>query len=204
MLFTAPIEEVRKDYRQECIDRAKAARARMAEAAKAAERAKIEAQRAADELREIQRQLEIEANRKAVSEAMLRAAWAAIGRKLLTFEKKLALGPIAFRPAQPAVASRQVIRHIIAEVAAAAGVSPDDMLSARRTANLAIPRHFAIWRARQETPRSLPEIGRMFNGRDHTTIINSLRKIDSLMAEGKVPAALLATLPGAQAQGRAG
>ena len=131
---------------------------------------------------------------------MLRAAWAAIGRKLLTFEKKLALGPIAFRRAQPAVASRQVIRHIIAEVAGCC------WRQSRRHAFGAShrePRHPETFRnlARQTgNPALAPEIGRMFNGRDHDDhqFASQDRKP---MAEGRFPLALLATIPG---EGRAG
>jgi chromosomal replication initiator protein len=48
--------------------------------------------------------------------------------------------------------------------------------------NIARPRQIAMYLAKQLTPRSLPEIGRRFGGRDHTTIMHGVRKIEELMA----------------------
>jgi chromosomal replication initiator protein len=47
---------------------------------------------------------------------------------------------------------------------------------------IARPRQIAMYLAKQLTPRSLPEIGRRFGGRDHTTIMHGVRKIEELMA----------------------
>lgn len=58
-----------------------------------------------------------------------------------------------------------------------------DMTSARRARNVARPRQVAMYLAKQLTSRSLPEIGRKFGGRDHTTVMHAVRKIDELMAE---------------------
>jgi chromosomal replication initiator protein len=54
------------------------------------------------------------------------------------------------------------------------------MLSARRARAVARPRQVAMWLSKQLTTRSLPEIGRKFGGRDHTTVIHAVRKIDEL------------------------
>ncbi len=53
-----------------------------------------------------------------------------------------------------------------------------DMHSARRARAVARPRQVAMWLCKQLTPRSLPEIGRKFGGRDHTTVMHAVRKID--------------------------
>ncbi len=58
-----------------------------------------------------------------------------------------------------------------------------DMHSARRARNVARPRQIAMYLAKQLTARSLPEIGRKFGGRDHTTVMHAVRKVDELMAE---------------------
>jgi chromosomal replication initiator protein len=64
-----------------------------------------------------------------------------------------------------------------------------DMLSARRSRAVARPRQIAMYLAKQLTTRSLPEIGRKFGGRDHTTVmhavkrINELRQIDSSLED---------------------
>ena len=56
-----------------------------------------------------------------------------------------------------------------------------DMHSARRARNVARPRQVAMYLAKQLTSRSLPEIGRKFGGRDHTTVMHAVRKIEELM-----------------------
>lgn len=58
-----------------------------------------------------------------------------------------------------------------------------DMHSARRARNVARPRQVAMYLAKQLTSRSLPEIGRKFGGRDHTTVMHAVRKIEELMEE---------------------
>jgi len=59
-------------------------------------------------------------------------------------------------------------------------VSRADILSSRRTANVVRPRQIAMYLAKVLTLRSLPEIGRRFGGRDHTTVLHAVRKIESL------------------------
>lgn len=56
-----------------------------------------------------------------------------------------------------------------------------DMHSARRARSVARPRQVAMYLAKQLTARSLPEIGRKFGGRDHTTVMHAVRKIEELM-----------------------
>ena len=55
-----------------------------------------------------------------------------------------------------------------------------DMHSARRARQVARPRQVAMYLAKQLTARSLPEIGRKFGGRDHTTVMHAVRKIEEL------------------------
>ncbi len=55
-----------------------------------------------------------------------------------------------------------------------------EMLSQRRARNIARPRQVAMYLSKQMTPRSLPEIGRRFGGRDHTTVMHAVRKIEDL------------------------
>ena len=47
--------------------------------------------------------------------------------------------------------------------------------------SVAMPRQIAMYLAKQMTPRSLPEIGRKFGGRDHTTVLHACRKVEELM-----------------------
>jgi len=57
-----------------------------------------------------------------------------------------------------------------------------EMVSARRARVVARPRQIAMYIAKQLTPRSLPEIGRRFGGRDHTTVIHAVKQIEKLRA----------------------
>jgi chromosomal replication initiator protein len=57
-------------------------------------------------------------------------------------------------------------------------VSRADILSSRRSASVVKPRQIAMYLAKILTLRSLPEIGRRFGGRDHTTVLHAVRKIE--------------------------
>ena len=58
-----------------------------------------------------------------------------------------------------------------------------EMLSPRRSRSLARPRQIAMYLAKHHTTNSLPEIGRKFSNRDHTTVIHAVKKIDELIKE---------------------
>ena len=60
-------------------------------------------------------------------------------------------------------------------------VSKADLLSSRRTRTIVRPRQVAMYLAKVLTPRSLPEIGRRFGGRDHTTVLHAVRKIEEMI-----------------------
>jgi len=81
------------------------------------------------------------------------------------------------RPAEP---KRVRIEDIQRVVARQYNVSRADLLSSRRTANVVRPRQVAMYLAKILTLRSLPEIGRRFGGRDHTTVLHAVRKIETL------------------------
>ncbi len=78
---------------------------------------------------------------------------------------------------------RITIDEIQRKVAEHYNIRLTDMHSARRARNVARPRQVAMYLAKQLTARSLPEIGRKFGGRDHTTVMHAVRKIDELMAD---------------------
>lgn len=60
-------------------------------------------------------------------------------------------------------------------------VSRQELISNRRTRVIVKPRQIAMYLAKTMTPRSFPEIGRRFGGRDHTTVLHAVRKIEDLM-----------------------
>lgn len=75
---------------------------------------------------------------------------------------------------------RITIDEIQKSVAAHFNIRISDMHSARRARAVARPRQVAMYLAKQLTTRSLPEIGRKFGGRDHTTVMHAVRKVDEL------------------------
>jgi chromosomal replication initiator protein len=75
---------------------------------------------------------------------------------------------------------RVTIEEIQKKVAAHFNIRTSDMHSARRARSVARPRQVAMYLAKQLTSRSLPEIGRKFGGRDHTTVMHAVKKVDEL------------------------
>jgi chromosomal replication initiator protein len=75
---------------------------------------------------------------------------------------------------------RVTIEEIQKRVAEHYNIRLSDMHSARRARAVARPRQIAMYLAKQLTTRSLPEIGRKFGGRDHTTVMHAVRKVEEL------------------------
>jgi chromosomal replication initiator protein len=75
---------------------------------------------------------------------------------------------------------RITIDDIQKQVAQHFNIRLADMYSARRARSIARPRQVAMYLAKQLTSRSLPEIGRKFGGRDHTTVMHAVRKVEEL------------------------
>jgi chromosomal replication initiator protein len=78
---------------------------------------------------------------------------------------------------------RITIEEIQKAVVAHYSLKLADMQSKRRSRVVARPRQVAMYLAKQLTPRSLPEIGRRFGGRDHTTVMHAVKKVDELLGE---------------------
>jgi chromosomal replication initiator protein len=74
------------------------------------------------------------------------------------------------------------IDEIQRKVAEHYALKMSDLLSARRAREVARPRQVAMYLAKKLTPRSLPEIGRRFGGRDHTTVMHAVKRIEELRA----------------------
>lgn len=75
------------------------------------------------------------------------------------------------------------IQAIKISVASQFGVSLVDMTSDRRSRAIARPRQVAMYLSTQLTTKSLPQIGKQFGDRDHTTVMHAVRKVGSLMAD---------------------
>ncbi len=73
------------------------------------------------------------------------------------------------------------IDDILRTVSKHYGVNRGDLLSGRRNRSIVRPRQIGMYLAKLLTSRSLPEIGRRFGNRDHTTVLHAVRKIEQLM-----------------------
>ena len=112
---------------------------------------------------------------------------AAVNRLLA--HNKLTEAPVTLEMAErevrdlvcPQEPKRVKIEDIQRVVAHEYNVSRADILSPRRTANVVRPRQVAMYLAKILTLRSLPDIGRRFGGRDHTTVLHAVRKIEGLV-----------------------
>lgn len=78
---------------------------------------------------------------------------------------------------------RITIDEIQRAVSAHYDLKPVDLVSARRAVVVARPRQIAMYLAKRLTTRSLPEIGRKFGGRDHSTVIHAVRRIEELRGQ---------------------
>lgn len=65
------------------------------------------------------------------------------------------------------------------------GVTRGDILSERRNRSIVLPRQVGMYLAKRLTARSLPEIGRRFGGRDHTTVLHAIRKIEKEISDNQ-------------------
>lgn len=79
-------------------------------------------------------------------------------------------------PAIPLTRSQKIVRAVCQRYE----VERLDLMSDRRHKKLVLPRHVAAYLLKTLTPRSLPQIGKELGGRDHTTILHAVRKIEAL------------------------
>lgn len=80
---------------------------------------------------------------------------------------------------------RITIEDIQKKVAAHYNIKVSDMHSSRRSVAIARPRQIAMYLAKKLTTKSLPEIGRKFGGKDHTTVMHAVKRIDELSRNDK-------------------
>jgi chromosomal replication initiator protein len=80
--------------------------------------------------------------------------------------------------ATPVEPGRVKIEDIMKVIGRHFNVAKSDLLSPRRARNIVMPRQIGMYLSKKLTSRSLPEIGRRFGGRDHSTVLHAVRKID--------------------------
>ena len=102
-------------------------------------------------------------------------------QSLLGLRLDLNQAKIALAPHLHGQSRRVTIEEIQSKVAVFYQLRVHDLQSARRARAYARPRQLAMHLAKQLTTLSLPDIGRSFGGRDHTTVIHAVRTIDNLM-----------------------
>ena len=108
----------------------------------------------------------------------------------LVAQAQLVGGPITLETTQDVLHDllrandrRVTIEEIQKRVAEHYNIRFADMHSARRARAVARPRQIAMYLSKQLTARSLPEIGRKFGGRDHTTVMHAVRRVEELRAD---------------------
>ena len=119
----------------------------------------------------------IDSNIRVLEGALNRViAYSSFVKKPLTIEMAQEVLKDLIRASQ----RRITIDDIQRKVADYYNIRLSDLLSARRSRTIARPRQVAMYLSKLLTTRSLPEIGRKFGGRDHTTVIHAVKRIESL------------------------
>jgi len=103
-------------------------------------------------------------------------AYAQLTGETITLDFAVATLGDALRGAERRVTIDEIQKAVSTHFA----LKPVDLISARRAVVVARPRQIAMYLAKRLTTRSLPEIGRKFGGRDHSTVIHAVRRIEEL------------------------
>lgn len=115
-------------------------------------------------------------------------AFSFLNRKPITIELAMESLRDFFPKEKPNQVTPQRIQEI---VAAHFRIKTEDLLSKRRTRNVTIPRQLAMYLCRELTDWSLPKIGELFGGRDHTTVIHACEKVSREREEDSRIASLI-------------
>ena len=100
-----------------------------------------------------------------------------LGQKITLDFAREALSPLVTSQSSRTVTPQSVIRVIAQQY----GVTEDDIVSSRRSREIALPRQIAMYITRELTQLSTVNIGKEFGGRDHTTVMHGCEKIQSAM-----------------------
>jgi chromosomal replication initiator protein len=127
----------------------------------------------------------VTASVRALEGALIRiVAFASLTRRPISTELTREVLAGLYPPDSPG--SHETSAETIARIQQAAcahfSLTPDDLLSTRRARNLAWPRQLTMYLARELTGESLPAIGRLFGGRDHTTVLYACRRAHDRLA----------------------
>lgn len=122
----------------------------------------------------------IDSNIRELEGALTRVvAYASLVRKPVSAELAAEVLKDIIAPQHRSIKPRQVTMDTIQEVVASKfDISIEDMVSKKRARKIAYPRQIAMYLCREITGSSLPQIGRFFGGRDHTTVLHACDKIN--------------------------
>ncbi len=123
----------------------------------------------------------VETNIRELEGALIRlAAHTSLHKDLMTPQLAQQLLKDVFPPERKRLVTIPMIQ---AAVCAYYGIEADDLLAKTRTRNVSFPRQVAMFLARRLTDSSLPRIGELFGGRDHTTVLHACSKIEAQLSE---------------------
>ena len=103
-------------------------------------------------------------------------------------------------PRTPRSATATSVEEIQQRVAERFGISRAELIGSSRAATPLRARQVAIYLTREMTDLSLPQIGRLYGGRDHSTVLNSLRRLEASLAEDEELAQRVGELRGSNPQ----
>ena len=93
--------------------------------------------------------------------------------------------PMPNLPELPVPPATQKVRSIVVATCRHYGISYIDIMAPNRSARFVLPRQVAMYVAKKQALKSLPEIGRYFCNRDHTTVMHAIRKIGGMVDKGE-------------------
>lgn len=99
--------------------------------------------------------------------------WMIVGSNIIEFD--------------PSLSNASRVKKIIWDVCFQTDMNWIDMKSQRRDRHVVIVRQYLMWRLKNETTLSLPQIGRQIGGRDHTTVLYGIKKYQDLIDKGIAP-----------------
>jgi len=112
-------------------------------------------------------------------------------------EQPLGVADVAGHFQEELEANRPTVNRIVARVSDYFHVPTADLVSARRTRAVLLPRQVSMYLSRQMTNLSLHEIGACFGGRDHTTVLHACRKVAETLARDNLLAGTVRQLQAA-------
>lgn len=134
---------------------------------------------------------QVTSNIRELEGALMRAvAYASLnGVELTKLVAARALSDV-FAPREPSVDPEEILRRVAEHF----GLRPEDLKGGGRRKEVVLPRQLAMYLVRELTRASLPEIGQFFGGRDHTTVLYAIQKVQELSESDREVQLLLRTL----------